>query len=71
MEYAAAEAYDKVDPKQLVALRAQQAWIVEPIYRASDAVLKMPFFSGSHRFSLRSSSSRRLSSKFIKSRRYR
>ena len=26
MEYAAAEAYDKVDPKQLVALRAQHAY---------------------------------------------
>lgn len=44
MEYAAAETYDKVDPKQLATLRAQHAWIVEPIYRASDAVLKMPFF---------------------------
>jgi hypothetical protein len=30
MEYAAAEAYDKVDPKQLVALRARHARIVEP-----------------------------------------
>ncbi len=43
MEYAAAEAYEKVDPKQLLLLRDQHAWIVEPIYRASDAVLIMGF----------------------------
>lgn len=36
--------YEKVSAAQIAALRAQHAWIVDPIYRASDAVLEMPFF---------------------------
>lgn len=37
-------AYEKVDLTQLAFLRQRHAWIVEPIYRASDIVLEMPFF---------------------------
>lgn len=44
MEHAA-DTYEKVDPKMLLALREQHAWIVEPIYRASETVLQMPFFA--------------------------
>lgn len=44
MEHAA-DTYEKVDPKMLLALREHHAWIVEPIYRASETVLQMPFFS--------------------------
>lgn len=37
-------AYEKVDVTKLAMLRQKHAWIVEPIYRASDIVLEMPFF---------------------------
>jgi len=36
--------YEEVDPAKLALLCEQHAWIVKPIYRASDAVLAMPFF---------------------------
>jgi hypothetical protein len=36
--------YKKVDQGELNTLRTQNAWITEPIYRASDIVLPMPFF---------------------------
>ncbi len=36
--------YAKIDATRIAALRNRHAWIVEPIYRASETVLKMPFF---------------------------
>jgi hypothetical protein len=45
MNYAAPTAYERVDPEVLKALRSQHSWIAEPIYRASDIVLQLPFFS--------------------------
>lgn len=36
--------YEKIDAEKLSHLRERHAWIVKPIYRASDAVLEMPFF---------------------------
>ncbi len=36
--------YEKIDEVKLAFLRDRHAWIVNPIYRASDAVLAMPFF---------------------------
>jgi hypothetical protein len=36
--------YAKIDAEKIAQLRERHGWIVEPIYRASDAVLKMPFF---------------------------
>lgn len=36
--------YEKIDVKKLAVLNERHAWIVKPIYRASDAVLAMPFF---------------------------
>lgn len=47
MEYATAHTqspYTKINVEQLAMLREQHAWIVEPIYRASETVRKMPFF---------------------------
>jgi hypothetical protein len=41
----ATSAYDVVDEEKLAALRESHAWLVEPIYRASDSVLRLPFFS--------------------------
>lgn len=38
------EVYEKLDDKKLAYLREQHAWIVKPIYRASDTVLTMPFY---------------------------
>jgi hypothetical protein len=40
-----AEIYEKVDLEKLALLRQRHAWIVEPIYRASEIVLDMPFFT--------------------------
>jgi len=37
--------YEVVDEQKLASLRKSHAWIVEPIYRASDSVLDLPFFS--------------------------
>ena len=37
--------YEEIDVEKLCFLRERHAWIVEPIYRASDAVLAMPFFT--------------------------
>jgi hypothetical protein len=37
-------AYELADEVELAALREKHAWIVEPIYKASSAVLRMPFF---------------------------
>ena len=39
-----APVYDTIDEAKLEALRLKHAWIVEPIYRASDAVAAMPVF---------------------------
>lgn len=36
--------YAKIDTEKLSRLRERHAWIVGPIYRASDSVLEMPFF---------------------------
>jgi len=36
--------YENVTPEQLATVRKRHAWIVEPIYAASNAVLDMPFF---------------------------
>lgn len=36
--------YTAIDYAKLEELTVKHAWIVKPIYRASDAVLKMPFF---------------------------
>jgi hypothetical protein len=40
--------YEKVDKESLARLTERHAWIVGPIYRASDAVLKMPFYEWVH-----------------------
>ncbi|MDR2091978.1 MAG: iron-containing redox enzyme family protein [Azoarcus sp.] len=45
MSYAAPTSYEKIDPAVLNALRSQHSWIAKPIYRASNAVLQLPFFS--------------------------
>jgi len=37
--------YELVDEEKMARLRKTHAWLVEPIYRASDFVLTMPFFS--------------------------
>jgi hypothetical protein len=37
--------YEEIDAEKLCFLREKHAWIVKPIYRASDAVLAMPFFT--------------------------
>lgn len=37
--------YDAIDEVELDRLRTEHAWIVDPICRASDAVLDMPFFA--------------------------
>jgi hypothetical protein len=37
-------AYERIDQHEIEALRREHAWIVNPIYRASDSVLDMPFF---------------------------
>jgi Iron-containing redox enzyme len=37
--------YAEVDVARLALLRQRHAWIVEPLYRASEAVLAMPFFT--------------------------
>lgn len=36
--------YEKIDAEKLSYLRERHAWVVLPIYRASDTVLTMPFF---------------------------
>lgn len=36
--------YDAIDEKLIAELREKHRWIVEPIYRASDAVTQMPIF---------------------------
>jgi len=36
--------YEEIDAEKLSYLRERHAWIVKPIYRASDTVLTMPFF---------------------------
>lgn len=36
--------YEKIDAEKLAKLHEQHAWIVEPIYHASDYVLTTPFF---------------------------
>jgi hypothetical protein len=36
--------YETVDWAKIEALRVQHSWLVEPLYRASDAVREMPFF---------------------------
>jgi hypothetical protein len=36
--------YDAIDQVKLDALRRKHAWLVEPLYAASDLVLEMPFF---------------------------
>jgi len=38
------DVYEEIDAAKLALLCEQHAWIVQPIYRASDAVLEMPFF---------------------------
>jgi len=38
------DVYEEIDAEKLALLCEQHAWIVQPIYRASDAVLDMPFF---------------------------
>jgi pyrroloquinoline quinone (PQQ) biosynthesis protein C len=42
--YAEPPKYESVDQVKLDALRRQHAWLVEPLYRASDLVARMPFF---------------------------
>ncbi len=37
--------YDYIDAAKLASLQQKHAWIVEPIYRASDLVSQTPFFS--------------------------
>jgi len=41
---AAHDVYEKIDVAALARLRERHAWIVKPLYRASDALLEMPFF---------------------------
>jgi hypothetical protein len=36
--------YTKIDEVKIDQLREQHGWIVEPIYRASEAIIKMPFY---------------------------
>ncbi len=36
--------YEEIDQEKLAALEEKHAWIVKPIYKASQAVLDMPFF---------------------------
>jgi len=36
--------YEAIDQAKLDALRHKHAWLVEPLYRASDLVTEMPFF---------------------------
>jgi hypothetical protein len=36
--------YDAVDLVKIEALRQRHAWLVEPLYRATDATLQLPFF---------------------------
>jgi len=36
--------YEAIDQAKLDALRAKHAWLVEPLYAASDLVAKMPFY---------------------------
>ena len=38
-------AYEKIDNLKLANLQNQHSWIVDPIYRASEAVLETPFFA--------------------------
>jgi len=39
------EVYEEVSQDELDRLRERHAWLVEPIYKASDLVRKMPFFN--------------------------
>ncbi|MGH8613311.1 MAG: iron-containing redox enzyme family protein [Gammaproteobacteria bacterium] len=44
-----ANIYEKVDWAKIDALRATHAWLVDPLYRASDSVREMPFFQWTRR----------------------
>jgi hypothetical protein len=36
--------YEAVDERELALIRTRHKWLVEPLYRASEAVLSLPFF---------------------------
>lgn len=36
--------YEKVDPVRLSEIRKRHAWVTEPLYRASESILMMPFY---------------------------
>lgn len=39
------EAYEKIDLEKMKIIQEKNAWIVNPIYKASEQILKSPFFS--------------------------